>query len=47
MTTTPYETGRVVPGMAAAGEEPEATRVHEQWSDDDRDVDYDELGGES
>ena len=46
MTTTPYEAG-LVPGMAAAGEEPEVTRAHEQWRDDDGDVDYDELGGES
>jgi hypothetical protein len=47
MTTTPYEPGLVVPGMTAAGEEPEATRAREQCLDDDRDVDYDELGGES
>jgi hypothetical protein len=47
MTATPYEPARVVLGMTTAGEEPEATRGYEPWTDDDRDVDYDELGGES
>lgn len=45
--TTPYEPARVVLGMAVAGEEPEATRAYEPWTDDDGDVDYAELGGES
>jgi len=47
MTTTPYEPSRVMTAMVSAAEEPEATRGYEQWTDDDRDVDYDELGGES
>ena len=47
MTSTPYETGLVIPGMVAAAEEREPTPAYEQWWDDDRDVDYDELGGES
>ena len=47
MTSTPYETGLAVPGLLAAGEEPEATLGTDRRTDDDRDVDYDELGGES
>jgi hypothetical protein len=46
MTSTPYDPVLVAPGTVSVGEEPQATPSG-QWADDDVDVDYDELGGES
>jgi len=47
MTSTPDQPALLVPGRTAAGDEPEAALGWDQWPDEDRDLDYDELGGES